>query len=92
MDSIAVRGGPVNICRDTLYDGDELDVSYGPARYWERRCIQGFAVTMKPGTGGAIGLFPGELSRREFFEGYAVQPLCRWGVSALFAQLGKGSA
>jgi len=29
MVSIAVKGEPVNICTDTLHDGDELRVSYG---------------------------------------------------------------
>ena len=76
MVSIAVKGEPVNICTDTLHDGDELRVSYGPTRYWETQCIQGFAVTMKPGTGGGTGPFLGGGTKQKgVLVGYAAQPL-----------------
>lgn len=71
MVSIAVKWGPVNICTDTLHDGDELRVSYGPTRYWETQCIQGFAVTMKPGTGGVNRAVSGGTKQKGVLVGYA---------------------
>jgi len=35
MMSIAVKGRAVNICTDTLYDGDELGLSFGRATGWQ---------------------------------------------------------
>ena len=76
MVSIAVKWGPVNICTDTLHDGDELRVSYGPTRYWETQSIQVFAVTMQAGTGVGIGPFLGGGTKQKgVLVGYAAQPL-----------------